>query len=169
MVAQKKKAILVEYGDLQCPACKTFHEILHTFELPNSPDVEISKNITFVYRNFPLEMHKNAVSAARAAEAAGQQGKYFEFTDALYNQQESWAELKDPKDYFIKVAQKLKLNADQFEKDIISLKVQSKIDKDQAQGNKVTVTSTPTFFLDGVKLEVETLDEFKSLLKNASK
>ena len=165
----KKKSILVEYGDLQCPACKTFHNILHTFEIPSSPDINISKNITFVFRHFPLEVHKNAVPAARAAEAAGQQGKFFEFTDTLYNQQESWSDLNNPNDYFIKVAQSLKLNIDQFKKDESSLKAQTKIDQNQAQGNKVTVASTPTFFLNGVKLEVETLDEFKSLLTNAAK
>ncbi len=165
----RKKAVLVEYGDLQCPACKTFHEILRSFEFPNSPDRDIVNNVTFVYRNFPLDMHKNAVPAARAAEAAGQQGKYFEYVSALYDQQESWAELKNPIEYFVPLAEKFKLNVEQFKNDMASPKTQAKIDKDLAQGNKVTVTSTPTFFLDGVKLEVESLDEFKALLKNASK
>lgn len=166
--SSKKKTLLVEYGDLQCPACRSFHAILKQIE--SSPqDADIAKNITFVYRHFPLTGHKNAYPAAQAAEAAGAQGKFFQYVDFLYENQDAWSELPNPKDFFIQGAKGLKLNTEQFTKDMDSLKAKGKIDTDSAQGSRVTVNSTPTFFLNGKKIEPETVDEFKALLKNAIK
>ena len=105
-----KKTVLVEYADHQCPGCKSFHTILQSLEkVPN-----IGKKITLVFRHFPLSMHKNAVPAARAAEAAGNQGKFWEMSDLLFKNQESWGALGNPTDYFVKLAQQLKLDAGKF-------------------------------------------------------
>ncbi len=160
-----KKVLLVEYADLQCPGCRTFHSLIKQIEA----DPSISKKVTFIFRHFPLVMHKNAIPAARAAEAAGEQEKFWEMTDALYDNQDAWAELRDPTDYFVKTAEKLKLDLKKFNEDMKSDKSQARINADVSTGYKVQVNSTPTFFLQGKKVEVETFDEFKKLLQDASK
>lgn len=159
-----KKVLLVEYADFQCPGCKSFHSILTQFE--NDP--EIKKNVTFVFRHFPLTIHKNAILAARAAEAAGEQGKFWEMADLLYQGQESWGGLGNPTDHFTKLAQQLKLDTEKFQNDMASKEIQKRIDADIASGYRVQVNSTPTFFLQGKKLEVNTFDEFKKLLQDVS-
>ncbi|OGK17867.1 hypothetical protein A3G67_02895 [Candidatus Roizmanbacteria bacterium RIFCSPLOWO2_12_FULL_40_12] len=161
----EKKTLLIEYADLQCPACKSFHSVLKQFE----SDPEIGKKVTFAFRHFPLTMHKNAVPAARAAEAAGRQGKFFEMSGLLYDEQGSWSQLGNPTDYFVNLAKKLKLDVEKFTADMKSPEVQKKIDADTASGYAVQVNSTPTFFLNGKKIEVETIDQFKNLLENAVK
>ena len=160
-----KKTVLVEYADFQCPGCRSFHPILKQFE----KDPEIGKKVTLAFRHFPLSMHKNAVPAARAAEAAGSQGKFWEMADLLFEGQESWADLGNPTDYFVKLAQQLKLDTEKFKTDLNSKEIQAKIDADIASGFRVQVNSTPTFFLQGKKLEVNTFDEFKKLLQDASR
>lgn len=162
-----KKVILTEYADLQCPACKSFNVVLKQFETQGSPDSDISKKVTFVFRHFPLSIHKNAVPAGRAAEAAGKQGKFFEMVDLLYQEQESWSDLGNPADYFVGLSKKLKLDVAKFTTDMNSKETQTKIDADLASGLTGRVNSTPTFFLNGEKVEVETFDQFKKLLRDA--
>lgn len=154
----RKKNILVEYSDFQCPACKVFHEKLKKIE---------PKNITFVYRHYPLTQHTNALLAAYASEAAGRQNKFFAMADLLFGTQTDWANLQNPKDFFINLAKKLNLNLDQFKKDIDSTDVKNKVQEELLSGDRVGVQATPTFFLNGKKLEFGSFDEFKKLLLNA--
>ncbi len=164
-----KKVLLIEYGDLQCPACGAFHSLLKSFEVQGSPNLNVNKKVTFVFRHFPLPMHPNAIPAARAAEAASKQGKFFEMSDLLYDEQNSWADLKNPIDYFVGLAKKLKLDVEKFKADMSSPDVKKKIDADTLSGNVAQVNSTPTFFLNGKKVEVQTFDQFQKLLRDASK
>ncbi|HID07204.1 MAG TPA: hypothetical protein EYP10_08645, partial [Armatimonadetes bacterium] len=167
--AKDGKATLVEYSDLQCPACKTFHEILKKLEATDSAYPEIVKNIKLVYRHFPLtSIHKNALKAAFAAEAAGEQGKFFEMVDLLFETQEQWSDLDNPTDHFVNLAQKLKLNIEKFKKDINSEKIKQKVYSDMRSGEKLKIFGTPTFFLNGKKLEFKTPQEFIEKLKAAS-
>ena len=86
--SKENKNILLEYSDLQCPACKSFHDLLKGFESSASADFEITKKVTLVYRHFPLySIHKNAMTAAYAAEAEGLQGKFWEMIDLQYSKQ----------------------------------------------------------------------------------
>ncbi|MCL4363887.1 DsbA family protein [Patescibacteria group bacterium] len=161
------KNLLIEYSDIQCPACKAFHDLFQTFEASSSPDFAITKKVTLVFRHFPLyQIHQNAFNAAYAAEAASIQGKFWEFTNILYNRQSQWSELANPSDYFLGVAKELKLNVDKFKTDMNSQSVKDRVQSDLDEGNKLGINATPTFFLNGKKVDVVSIDQFKSLLKS---
>lgn len=161
-----KKNVLVEYSDFQCPACKNFHSILKTFEASSSPEFKITQKVTFVYRHFPLyQVHQNAFNAAYAAEAAGKQGKFFEMTNIIFEKQDEWKKLGNAKDFFVKLAKELSLDVRKFAKDIDINEVKQKVNDDIDSGNRGEVNSTPTFFLNGKKLDdIRSFDEFKKLL-----
>ncbi len=147
------KVILTEYGDFQCPYCAN--------EAPLIKQIaeKYSNQITFIFRNFPLTtIHPNGRAAAGAVEAAGLQGKYWDMFDKIYQNQSSWENLTgtDRNDFFVDYAKSLGLNTDTFIKDSASDAVSQKIAFDQAIGKKLGVDSTPTFYLDGVKVEQAT-------------
>jgi protein-disulfide isomerase len=140
---------LVEYGDYQCPYCGQYYPIVRQVQ------AKYNDQIFFQFRNYPLQnLHPNAFSAARAAEAAAKQNKFWEMHDALYENQQQWSELSDASTYFSNLAKRLGLNMDQFKKDYASSAVNDLINADLAAGNKLGVTGTPTFFIDGKKVEV---------------
>lgn len=152
---------LVEFGDFQCSACGQYHLVVQKVLS------DFQKNITFVFRNFPLEdLHPNALIAAQAAEAAGVQGKYWEMHNMLYDKQNEWVDSKAPTDIFNGYAQTLGLNVDQFKTDINSPDVQKKINVDIADGNVLAINQTPTFYVNGVKVDnPATLADFEALIK----
>lgn len=163
-----KKNILIEYSDFQCPACKNAHNILKTIEASGSADFEIAKKVTFVYRHFPLsQIHNKANVAAYAAEAAGKQGKFWEMTDVLFDNQQTWKESNNPQQKdFINYAKELGLDLEKFKRDIDSSEVKNKVAEDLKEAEQMGINSTPTFFLNGQKVNVNSFDEFKILLKN---
>ena len=134
---------IVEFADLQCPACRSAAPIVKNV-LEKRKD-----QVYFVWRHYPLSTHKNARLAARAAEAAAIQGKFFEMTDILFTKQPEWSEKSDSKDLFVSYAQEIGLDVEKFKADLdASYDI---IDQDFADGNKVGVSSTPTFFINGEK------------------
>lgn len=156
---KKAKVILVEYSDFQCPACGQYYPMVKAL-LSKYQD-----KIAFVYRHFPLDQHKNAFPAARAAEAAGKQGKFFEMGDLLFVNQKTWGESNDPQKYFTEYAKKLQLNMEQFKKDNTSAQ-DGKIEADRNSGVGLGVNSTPTFFLNGSKLSnPKSVEEFGKLIE----
>lgn len=165
--SRENKNILVEYSDIQCPACKNFHDILKIFESSGSADFSITQKITLVYRHFPLfSIHKNAFSAAYAAEAAGLQEKFWEMVDLQYEKQAQWSDLADPGEFFTDLAKELGLDIDKFKKDMNSSEVKNKVQSHLTEGESIGVNATPTFFLNGKKVDVRSIDEFKNLLKS---
>lgn len=140
---------LVEYGDYQCPYCGQYYPIVKQIQ------AKYNEQIYFQFRNYPLpNLHPNAFSAARAAEAASMQNKFWEMHDALYETQSQWANIGDASPFFSQLAQQIGLNMTQFKKDYASSKVNDLINADLAAGNKLDVTGTPAFFLNGKKIEV---------------
>ena len=143
------KVTLVEYGDFQCPGCKTAASRVKSIA------EEYKDKVNVIFRNFPLvTIHPNALAAASVAEAAGLQGKYWEMHDLLYDKQDEWtaSTASERMDYFTEYAKELNLNIDQFKKDIESDKVKAKIKFDQAVGSKAKVTGTPSLKLNGKDL-----------------
>ncbi len=143
------KVTLVEYGDFQCPGCKTAANRIKSIA------EEYKDKVNIIFRNFPLvSIHPNALAAASVAEAAGLQGKYWEMHDLLYDKQDEWtaSSASERIEYFAEYAKELKLNIDQFKKDIESDKVKAKIKFDQAIGSKAKVNGTPSFKLNGKDL-----------------
>ncbi len=145
-----KKQILVEYSDLQCPACQAYHVLVEEL----AKDKQLKDNITFIYRHYPLDaIHPNARSAAHAAEAAAIQGKFFEMHDVLFTKQNEWTSSSSPIDFYKKYAAALKLDVAKFEKDLASNAVKQRVQDDLLEGNKYGVAGTPTFFFNGKKLD----------------
>lgn len=164
----EKKNILVEYSDLQCPSCKGAHDFLKTVEASGSADFEITKKATFVFRYFPLyQIHDKAYLSAYAAESAGIQGKFWEMADLLFTNQQIWSTSNDPlKEYFIEYAEDLQLDVNQFSKDISSSKVKDRVNQDLLEAGQMGIDSTPTFFLNGQKVEVNSYQELITKLKS---
>lgn len=141
------KATLIEYSDFQCPACRAYEGILQSMEK------DFSKDVTLVYRNYPLPQHQNAQGAAEAAEAAGKQGKFWEMHDLLFLGQDEWSASTDASSIFERYAKSLGLDVERYKKDEASDEVKEKIKTDSRSGNTAKVAGTPTFYLDGEKLE----------------
>ncbi|MEK7079088.1 MAG: thioredoxin domain-containing protein [Patescibacteria group bacterium] len=167
--SSEKKHVLVEYSDLQCPACKVYHDILSSFEASGSPQVAIPKKVTLVYRHFPLyQIHENAFQMAYGAEGSAKQGKFFEMVSALFADQENLSKSKDPKGFLAEKAKVIGLNIDQFKKDEESQSVKDKVNADLSSGERAGINGTPTFFLDGQKLEFQSPQEFVKILQTVS-
>ncbi len=154
---------LVEYGDFQCPACGAYYPLVKQLS------EEFKDQLRIVFRHFPLtQIHPNAMASARAAEAAGSQGKFWEMHDALFENQKAWSTETNPASTFESYATKIGLNVDQFKKDRGSKEVDAKIDRDRSSGNTLGVQGTPTFFLNGQKLKnPPDLGAFKALIQAA--
>lgn len=165
--SNEKKNILVEYSDLQCPACKAFHSLLKQFESTQSAEYAITQKVTFVYRHFPLSQHQFAYDTAYAAEAAGKQGKFYEMVDLIFQNQDSWSKMNNIQEVLLGYAKELNLNIEQFKKDKDSQEAKNKVSEDLLSGEKGQVQGTPAFFLNGKKLDdIKSFDEFKRLLKS---
>ncbi|HVX48131.1 MAG TPA: thioredoxin domain-containing protein [Candidatus Saccharimonadales bacterium] len=140
---------LVEYGDYECPYCEQYYPIVKQVV------AKYNDQIKFQFRNFPLvSIHQNAFAGARAAEAAAAQNKFWQMHDLLYDNQNQWAQSSSPTKYFKQYAQQLGLNMDKFNKDYSSNAVNDAINADMAEGNKLNVQGTPTFFLNGKQINV---------------
>lgn len=143
---RESKVILLEYGDFQCPGCASAHSTLKILS------EKYSEEMGFVFRNFPLtSMHPNALIAAAAAEAAGQQGKFWEMHDALYANQNSWGTLSvsDRTEALVDYARTLGIDTDKFRTALNDPLISKKITYDQALGKKDGVTGTPGIFVNG--------------------
>lgn len=145
---------LLEYSDFQCPACATFQPILDQIFADEGDRIKLE------YRNFPLPIHQYANQAAVAAEAAGQQGKFFEFHDLLFAKQDEWVEAATPSVFFIKYAEELDLDLSTFKRHMNSSLLRDKVKSDFESGRAISITGTPTFFLNGEKMEFDTYQDF---------
>lgn len=154
--------VLIEYSDFQCPACAAYFPVLKLLRR------ELGGKIAFVYRHFPLSQHKNADLAARAAEAAGRQEKFWEMHDMIFEYQTEWAEQGNGRSIFIGYADALGLDRARFIADLDSKDIRDKVANDFAGGLGAGVNSTPTFFLNGKKIKnPQTHDEFKNIITAA--
>ena len=159
---------LVEYSDFQCPACQGYYPLIKQLE------TEYGAKVAFIYRNYPLYMiHPNADIAARAAEAAGLQGKFWEMHDKLFENHDSWATLLNPEKTFEKYAADLGLKGDQFKIDMASAAVHKAVADDYQRGQRagVGVQGTPTFVLNGLTLpkNPSSVEGFRALLNQLVK
>lgn len=161
--ANSVKATLVEFGDFQCPACG-YVEVNFLEKLLQ----EYGGKINFVFRNYPLSQHKNAIPAALAAEAAGEQGKFWEMHHKLYAAQNEWGENDKAPELFVQYAQDLGLNIEQFKQSVQDQKALPKINRDFQDGNSVQVEGTPTFYINNQKYTGGmSYDALKSALNKA--
>jgi protein-disulfide isomerase len=154
------KVMVEEYGDYQCPPCGMLFHDLKTIEK------EYGTQIRFVFRHFPLQGHKHAVTAAHAAEAAGLQGHFWEMHDMIYQNQLSWSPADDARPVFTQYARDLKLDVDRFTRDMDSPDVAQRVSADYQRGLTVGVNGTPTIFINGRQMNPNavTLDGLRGAL-----
>ena len=137
------KVALVEVADFQCPACSIAHPYVKAILEQHKDDVY------YVYRHFPLSQHKNAFPAAEAAEAAGEQNKFWEMFGLLYEKQQDWQDLSKPTDKFVQFAKDLGLNEEQFKKALDEGKFKDVVQKDLESAMKLGINVTPSFYING--------------------
>jgi protein-disulfide isomerase len=143
---------LEEFGDFECPPCGLLHPVLKTMEK------EFGDRLRVVFREFPLvPTHPHALAAARSAEAAGLQGKFWEMHDLLFENQKTWHEEFDARPTFEGYATRLGLNLERFRQDIASQVVEQRIFQDGRRAHALGVKGTPTVFLNGREVPFESL------------
>lgn len=140
---------IVEYSDFQCPYCARY--VSETYPQIKEQYVDTGQ-VRYIFRHFPLQFHSEALPAAQAAECAGEQGKFWEMHDALFENQGEWAGNADPVAVFVELAQGLGLDAAGFEACLTSDKYAAKVQADMAEGAAEGVTGTPAFRINGVEL-----------------
>jgi protein-disulfide isomerase len=141
------KVVLTEFGDYQCPACGQWHPFVKNTVLPKYQD-----RIKFVFKNLPLvNIHKNALVSAQAAEAAALQGKFWEMHNMLYETQSQWENNNSDqaKAKFESFARELGLDVDRWKRDFDSSQVRDTIKSDSALADKLQLPGTPSFLING--------------------
>jgi protein-disulfide isomerase len=158
--AAASSVVVVEYFDFECPACAAYAPVVD--QLVD----EYGERVTFVARNFPLAQHTNGVAAALAAEAAAAQGRYWEMHDLLFARQKEWSgKPAATPEAFEAYALELGLDMDRFRADVANPQTRARIERDFTDGQRIGVNSTPTFFLNGVKLRnPNSIDVFRQFL-----
>lgn len=155
---------IVEFGDFQCPACKSAEEGLRQLRTNRPNDVQL------IFRQFPLTIHANAVPAAQASEAAASQGKFWEFHDWLYDTQDVWSVQTNPESTFVNYAKKIGFDEKKFRDDYNSDAVKKIIQSDQDYGNSINVNQTPTFYVNSKQvIGVQSYDAWQKLIADAKK
>jgi protein-disulfide isomerase len=154
---------LIEYSDLQCPACRAQNDVIAKAWPP------IKNSVRFVYRHFPLtQTHPHALEASYYAEAAALQGKFWEMHDLMFAQQQQWSRLKDVTPVFDGFVANLGLDKEQFAKDVVSAAVKEKVATDLQSAKSARVAATPSFFLNGEPLtDIGTPDKLKEAIRLA--
>lgn len=134
------EVVLLEFSDLQCPYCRIASADMKTLT-QNHPD-----DVLFVYKQFPLvSIHDQALPAAKAAWAAGQQGKFWLYHDGLFAYQDRLGE-----DFYVELAKQIGLDMEKFERDRNSPEAQAAIDKDVKLAQDLGIRGTPTFIMNGL-------------------
>ncbi|MHA7241345.1 DsbA family protein [Arthrobacter sp. TMS1-12-1] len=160
--APDEKAVLVEFLDFECEACLAAYPVVEDLS------EEYGENLTVVSRYFPLPGHRNSETAAAAVEAAAQQGKFKDMHARMYETQTEWGEAdEDRSPVFRGYAEDLGLDMAAYDAAIADPATMERVDVDKADGMALNVEGTPTFFLDGEKIQPSTLEEFRSLIETA--
>lgn len=153
---------LVEFGDYQCPSCGYFAPIMLEI-LKRYPE-----QVRLEFHHFPLVgIHQWAMPAALAAEAAADQGKFWEMHDLIYENQEKWSRSANPESEFLTYAGRIGLNINSFMQAMRSPDTQQRVLQDVVRARESDVNETPTFYLNGQKIaqRPNTADEFSRLIQ----
>jgi protein-disulfide isomerase len=150
---------VVMFTDFQCPACAGVHPVLKKVL------AEYADKVRFVVRDFPLvQIHENAFQSAIAAGAANAQGKFYEYTEVLYKNQNALDAVS-----LKKYAADLGLNVKQFEADLANPKIADEIRKDIEDGKRYGLSGTPTVFVNGARVRQLSPEGFRRAVDRALK
>lgn len=152
------KVKVVEFSDFQCPACQAAEPATRKVR------ADYPKDVQFIYRHFPLPQHSYGRQAAVYAEAAGEQGKFWEMHEKLFETQAEWSALSDNDvtAFFLALTKQLGLDENKVKQAITDSALKSRIDEDVAEGQRLGVNSTPTFFINGRKLNLQNFDDLNT-------
>jgi len=142
---------IVEFSDFQCPACAATEPALSAL-VEQYPD-----KVRLVYRHFPLiSIHPNATLAARYAEAAGKQGKFWEMHDGLFATQIEWSDLSndEAREYFLSLGDQLSLDRTLLTAAADSDEIVNLVSSDLRTAEQLQLTFTPSIFLNGELMDV---------------
>lgn len=154
--------VLTEYSDFQCPACGQFYPVVKELLETHGDDLALE------YKHFPLiSVHPFAVPAAKAAEAAGQQGKFFEMHDKLFENQQIWSRAANPRAFFSQYAEEIGLDVELFNRHYRASILEEKIEGEFNEARELGLTGTPSFLLNGERLQFETFEEFTTAIEAA--
>ena len=142
----KAPVALEEFGDFECLPCSQFFPIL------KQAKADYGDRLSVTFREYPLNKHTRAQAAARAAEAAGLQGRFWEMHDALYTTRLVWIAASDTRAALIDCASKLNLDIEQFKKDMDSDKVSMRIADDHDRVVSLGLDRTPSVYINGDKV-----------------
>ncbi len=161
----KAPVTIEEFGDFQCPPCATLAISLSHLEH------DYGDKLRVIFRQFPLAMHAHAREAARAAEAANRQGKFWEMHDLLFRNQVAWSTAANVTETFNEYARGLGLELDRFQRDCASEELEERINADHERGESRGVKQTPTIFLNGHNIPPASMSEvgLRALIEAALK
>ena len=157
--AKNAPVTVVMFTDFQCPACAAVHPVLKKVIF------EFGDKVRFVVRDFPLvKIHENAFTAAVAANAANAQGKFFEYKEILYKNQEQL-----DKNSLVEYASQIGLNIEKFIADLEKKEFADEVREDMADGKKHGIGGTPTIFVNGIKVRSLSEDNFRNVINKFMK
>jgi protein-disulfide isomerase len=143
---------LEEFGDFECRPCGDLSPVLEKIEQ------DYGTRLRVIFRQFPLGMHRHALDAARASEAAGRQGRFWEMHDLLYHNRFVWPRAPDIRNAFNDYAKSIGLDVERFKKDMDSEQVSARIAADQSRGKALGVDRTPVLFINDLQVPVTSLN-----------
>ncbi|SDM79236.1 DsbA family protein [Allokutzneria albata] len=156
------KATMVEFLDFECEACAG------AFPAVEQLRKEYAGKLTYVVRYFPIDSHPNAHNAARAAEAAAQQGKFEQMYIKLFENQDSWGHSTESRaSVFEGYAAELGLDVAKFKAAVTDPATAARIAKDQADGATAGVEGTPSFYLNGAKITPRSVQDLRTAIDTA--
>jgi protein-disulfide isomerase len=156
------RVTLVEFLDFECESCRAAFPFVE--ELRKKYD----RKVTFVARYYPLPAHKNSETSALAVEAAAQQGKFEAMYAKMYETQATWGEQQESQaPLFRSFAESLGLDLGAYDRAVADPATLQRIEQDKNDGTALGVQGTPTFFLNGTKIQPESTEEFQKLIDDA--
>lgn len=159
-----EKAQLVEFLDFECDACRTAQPMIEELKK------EYGDRVSFVHRYFPLPAHRNSAAAALAVEAAAQQGKYEQMYTKMLETEPQWGDKQESQTpVFRTFAQDLGLDLAAYDDAMLDDRTKERVKEDIADGTALGVTDTPTFFLNGTKITLDTEEQFRQLVADSVK
>jgi protein-disulfide isomerase len=149
--AENAVVTIEEFADFECPPCARLHAELKKLK------EEYGESTRFVFRHYPLESHQHAAEAAKAAEAAGMQGKFWEMHNILFERQDEWSSAENTQQLFVDYARSLALDTERLRQDMNSEQVNNRVTADRKRGESIEIEGTPSLFINGTEVSSEAM------------
>lgn len=160
--APDAKVTVTEFLDFECEACAAMYPTVESLR------ARYSGRVAFTFRYFPLPGHRNSVPAAIAVEAAARQDKLELLYRHLFDTQSEWGETQASQvARFRQAAADLGLDMTRFDQDIADPDVRARVERDVALGRSLGITGTPTFFVNGIPIELQQAGDLEAAIQRA--